>query len=262
MTEIDETADVRRDFAAGWGRMGATWGVSPSSATVQGYFLVHGGPLTETELRAALGMSHRAAFAAIAECEAWGLIEAAAPQRSGRRGPASRAWVVVGDPWEWFRRVATSRIDRETGPVLPLVEASLARARGDGGRRARRSDSRRWAPSQVPSTGAPRRWSRPMPARSDTSWASWRGWTRRPSRDSSRRSPRCRARTWPPPPGRLPGCGPGSSAGSFGSRRSRGSRGCSSGSASEESPVRGTEMPAWSAPSSRARGDRRSWSRD
>jgi hypothetical protein len=77
-------------------------------------------------------MSHRAAFAALAECEAWGLIEAAPPQRSGRRGPASRAWVVVGDPWEWFRRVAASRLDRETGPVQPLVAASLDRARAAG----------------------------------------------------------------------------------------------------------------------------------
>jgi DNA-binding transcriptional regulator GbsR (MarR family) len=120
---------VRRAFAADWARVGVAWGVSPSTAAAQGYFLVHGGPLTETELRAALGMSHRAAFAALAECEAWGLTEAAPPQRSGRRGPAGRAWFVVGDPWEWFRRVAASRLDRETSPVLPLVEASLARAR-------------------------------------------------------------------------------------------------------------------------------------
>jgi DNA-binding transcriptional regulator GbsR (MarR family) len=129
MTDDD---GIRRDFAASWARVGAAWGIAPSTAAVQGYFLVHGGPLTETELRTALAMSHRAAFAALAECEAWGLIEPAAPQRSGRRGPASRAWVVVGDPWEWFRRVAASRIDRETSPVLPLVEASLARARAAG----------------------------------------------------------------------------------------------------------------------------------
>src|SRR4029078_6017387 len=100
-----DTEAVRRDFAADWARVGTAWGVSPSTAAVQGYFLVHGGPLTETELRGALGMSPRVPFAAIPECEAWGLTEPAAPQRSGRRGPASRAWVVVGDPWEWFRRV-------------------------------------------------------------------------------------------------------------------------------------------------------------
>ncbi len=132
MTEPDDAATVRREFAESWARVGAAWGVAPSTAAVQGYFLVHGGPLTETELRTALGMSHRAAFAAIAECEAWGLVEPAAPRRSGRRGPIGRAWTVVGDPWEWFRRVAASRLDRETAPVQPLVEASLAHARESG----------------------------------------------------------------------------------------------------------------------------------
>jgi DNA-binding transcriptional regulator GbsR (MarR family) len=133
MTESSSQAEaVRQAFAGDWARVGATWGVTPSTAAVQGYFLVHGGPLTETEIRAALGMSHRAAFAALAECEAWGLIEAAPPQRSGRRGPAGRAWVVVGDPWEWFRRVAISRLDRETAPVEPLVASTLQRARAAG----------------------------------------------------------------------------------------------------------------------------------
>ena len=129
---MTEAETVRQAFAADWARVGAAWGVTPSTAAVQGYFLVHGGPLTETQIRTALGMSHRAAFAALAECEAWGLIEAAPPQRSGRRGPAGRAWVAVGDPWEWFRRVAASRLDRETAPVEPLVASTLARARAAG----------------------------------------------------------------------------------------------------------------------------------
>ncbi len=126
---IDEAEAIRRDFAAGWARVGAGWGIAPSTAAVQGYLLLHGGPLTEAELREALGLSHKAAFGALAECESWGLIEPAAPQRSGQRGPASRAWVVVGDDWEWFRRVAASRLERETEPVVPLVDASLERAR-------------------------------------------------------------------------------------------------------------------------------------
>jgi DNA-binding transcriptional regulator GbsR (MarR family) len=132
MTDSPEPEAIRQAFAADWARVGQAWGVTPSTAAVQGYFLVHGGPLTETEIRAALGMSHRAAFAALGECEAWGLVEPAAPQRSGRRGPAGRAWNAVGDPWEWFRRVAASRLDRETAPVEPLVVETLARARGAG----------------------------------------------------------------------------------------------------------------------------------
>jgi DNA-binding transcriptional regulator GbsR (MarR family) len=97
---------------------------------VQGYLLVSDGPLSEPEVRRALGMSHRAASLALAQCEEWGLIERAeAPRRSGQRGPAAAAWTVVRDNWEWFRRVAAARKQRETDPVLPIIEQCVAEAR-------------------------------------------------------------------------------------------------------------------------------------
>ena len=127
---------LRRSFAAAWGAIGAAWGVAPSTATVQGYLLVSDGPLSEPEVRRALGMSHRAASLALQQCEEWGLVERAiAPRRSGQRGPAATAWVVVDDHWEWFRRVAAGRRERETAPVLPVIErcATEARAAATGG---------------------------------------------------------------------------------------------------------------------------------
>jgi DNA-binding transcriptional regulator GbsR (MarR family) len=125
---------IRRTFAHAWGEIGASWGVAPSTATVQGYLLAHGGPLTEPELRRALGISHRAASLALAQCEEWGLIERAeGPRRSGQRGPAAVAWTMIGDHWEWFRRVAQARRVRETAPVVPVIErcVALAAARSD-----------------------------------------------------------------------------------------------------------------------------------
>ena len=72
---------------------GAAWGVAPSTATVQGYLLAHGGPLSEPEIRRALGPSHRAASLALAQCQEWGLIRRAdGARRSGQRGPAAAAW--------------------------------------------------------------------------------------------------------------------------------------------------------------------------
>ena len=121
---------IRREFARAWGEIGAAWGVAPSTATVQGYFLAHGGPLTEPEIRGALGLSHRAAALALAECAEWGLIERApVARRTGRRGPAATAYVSVGDNWEWFHRVAKARKERETDPVIPIIArcAELAR---------------------------------------------------------------------------------------------------------------------------------------
>ena len=119
---------IRRDFAAGWSAVGEAWGIAPSTAAVQGYLLLAAGPLTESDLRDALGVSHRAAFGALAECERWGLVEQVGVQRTGQRGPAGRAWVAVGDHWEWFRRVAGSRKARETDPTLPLLDECLRRA--------------------------------------------------------------------------------------------------------------------------------------
>lgn len=120
---------IRRQFAAAWGEIGAAWGVAPSTASVQGYLLAHGGPLTEPEVRRALRISHRAASLALAQCEEWGLIRRAeTTRRSGQRGPAAAAWVAVGDHWEWFRRVATERRQRETAPVIPVLDQCVALA--------------------------------------------------------------------------------------------------------------------------------------
>jgi DNA-binding transcriptional regulator GbsR (MarR family) len=138
MAQVDDAELIRRDFAAGWGRIGAAWGVAPSTATVQGYLLAHGGPLTESEVREALGLSHRATLLALAECESWGLIEPAEPRRVGQRGPAARAWVPVGDNWEWFRRVAAVRKERETDPVMPLLDECQRRAAATGSEDLRR----------------------------------------------------------------------------------------------------------------------------
>ena len=132
MTVPDRAETIRRDFAQAWGQVGAAWGVAPSTAAVQGYLLLHGGPLTSSEIQAALGLSHRATRTAIADCEAWGIIDRAPlPRRGGSRGPAGTAWLPVGDHWEWFRRVAASRLQRETDPVLPLLDACLADAHSE-----------------------------------------------------------------------------------------------------------------------------------
>lgn len=135
MEQATTAEEIRRDFATAWGEIGAAWGVTPSTAMVQGYLLVHGGPLSEPEIRRALGLSHRAASLALAQCEQWGLVQRTADaRRSGLRGPAATAWALVGDHWEWFRRVAAARKQRETDPVMPVIErcARLAREAAAG----------------------------------------------------------------------------------------------------------------------------------
>ncbi len=127
--QLSETEQIRRRFASAWGQMGGAWGVTPSTAAVQGYMLVHGGPVTDRELQDALGLSHRAIRLALEDCEEWGIVRRATePRRSGRRGPAGRAWMALDDHWEWFRRVIEARKEREGDPVIAILEQCLVEA--------------------------------------------------------------------------------------------------------------------------------------
>lgn len=120
---------IRLELAEAWGEMGAAWGVTPAIARVQGYLMVRQEPLTEREVREALGLSHRAASLALAEAESWGIVERVAePRRVGRRGPAGAAYLAIGDHWQWFGRVIAERKIREGDPIVAVLEAKVAEA--------------------------------------------------------------------------------------------------------------------------------------
>jgi DNA-binding transcriptional regulator GbsR (MarR family) len=128
-TRSQTAEDIRHRLADAWGEMGAAWGVAPAIARVHAYLMTRMAPLTEREVREALGLSHRAASLALAEAEAWGLIERVAePRRVGSRGPAGTAYRAVGDHWEWFGRVISERKLREGDPVVAVLERTLQEA--------------------------------------------------------------------------------------------------------------------------------------
>jgi DNA-binding transcriptional regulator GbsR (MarR family) len=120
---------IRLDLAQAWGEMGAAWGVTPAIARVQAYLMARQEPLTEREVREALGLSHRAASLALAEAESWGIVERVSePRRVGRRGPAGTAYLAVGDHWQWFGRVIAERKVREGDPIVVVLDAKAAEA--------------------------------------------------------------------------------------------------------------------------------------
>jgi DNA-binding transcriptional regulator GbsR (MarR family) len=120
---------IRIRLADAWGEMGAAWGVAPAIARVQAYLLARQEPLTEREVREALGLSHRAASLALAEAESWGLVERVSePRRVGRRGPPGAAYHAVGDHWRWFGRVVAERKQREGDPIIEILEQTAAEA--------------------------------------------------------------------------------------------------------------------------------------
>ena len=119
--------EIRLRLANAWGEMGAAWGVAPAIARVHAYLMTRHEPLTEREVREALSLSHRAASLALAEAEAWGLVERVSePRRVGRRGPAGVAYLAVGDHWRWFGRVVAERKVREGDPIIDVLERTLA----------------------------------------------------------------------------------------------------------------------------------------
>ena len=128
--------------------MSASWGVAPAIGRVHAYLMVRGVPLTEREVREALGLSHRAASLALADAEAWGIVEKVSePRRVGRRGPAGTAYVAVGDHWQWFTSVIAERKVREGDPIVE-------RHREDHGRGAtRRRTTRTTSSCSASATG-------------------------------------------------------------------------------------------------------------
>jgi DNA-binding transcriptional regulator GbsR (MarR family) len=120
---------LRLQFAEAWGEMSAAWGVAPAIGRVHAYLLVRGVPLTEREVREALGLSHRAASLALTDAEAWGIVERVSePRRVGRRGPAGVAYLAVGDHWQWFTSVIAGRKLREGDPIVEVIERTTAAA--------------------------------------------------------------------------------------------------------------------------------------
>jgi DNA-binding transcriptional regulator GbsR (MarR family) len=121
--------EIRVRLADAWGVMGAAWGVAPAIARVHAYLMARQEPLTEREVREALGLSHRAASLALAEAETWGIVERVPePRRVGRRGPPGVAYLAVGDHWQWFGRVIAERKIREGDPIIKVLERTAAEA--------------------------------------------------------------------------------------------------------------------------------------
>jgi DNA-binding transcriptional regulator GbsR (MarR family) len=120
---------IRLRLADAWGEMGASWGIAPAIARVHAYLMTRGEPLTEREVREALGLSHRAASMALEAAVGWGIVEAVAePRRIGSRGPAGTAYVAVSDHFRWFSRVIAQRKALEGDPIVEVLEKTLREA--------------------------------------------------------------------------------------------------------------------------------------
>src|SRR4029078_3878368 len=126
---LEPAEALRLQFADAWGDMSASWGVAPAIGRVHAYLMVRGVALTGREVRDAVGLSNGAASLALADAEAWGIVERVSePRRVGRRGPAGTAYVAVGDHWQWFTSVIAERKLREGDPIVEVIDRTAGEA--------------------------------------------------------------------------------------------------------------------------------------
>ena len=121
---------IRLELAEAWGEMGAAWGVTPAIARVQAYLMARQEPLTEREVREALGLSPSRGEPRPRRGRVVGHRRAGVRNRVGSAGADRRAprILAVGDHWQWFGRVIAERKVREGDPIVAVLEAKAKEA--------------------------------------------------------------------------------------------------------------------------------------
>src|SRR4249920_2628441 len=71
---VSETSAVREAFVELWARMGAFWGVTPTTARVLGWLLSKDGAQSADDIMDGLGLSRGAVSMAARELREWGLV--------------------------------------------------------------------------------------------------------------------------------------------------------------------------------------------
>ena len=136
--------EIRLRLADAWGEMGAAWGVAPAIARVHAYLMARQEPLTEREVREALGPEPSRGQPRARRGRGMG------PRRARRGAAAGRA-----------ARAGRHGLHGDRRP-LALVRARRRRAQGPRGRpdhrrpRARRSADTNIALAQHPGDAGPR----------------------------------------------------------------------------------------------------------
>jgi hypothetical protein len=109
--------------------------------------MVRDEPLTEREIREALGLSHRARASPWPTRRSGGSSNGSRAAAGRRRGPAGTAFVAVGDHWQWFSSVIAERKIREGDPIVEVIGRTAGRpaaSRADAPGRRRPVALRDW----------------------------------------------------------------------------------------------------------------------
>ena len=108
--------DVREEFVAQWGVMGAQWGINRTMAQIHALLMTAPEVMSTDEVMEALEISRGNAHTNLKDLVSWGLIRIVT-----KKGERKEFFEAEKDVWEIFRRVARERKRREIEPALETL---------------------------------------------------------------------------------------------------------------------------------------------
>ncbi|MDB4467428.1 HTH domain-containing protein [Akkermansiaceae bacterium] len=117
---IDTTtklAEVREEFVAQWGVMGAQWGINRTMAQIHALLMTSAKPLSTDEVMEALEISRGNAHTNLKDLVGWGLVRIIT-----KKGERKEFFESEKGVWEMFRRIAIERKRREIDPALAVLQ--------------------------------------------------------------------------------------------------------------------------------------------
>ncbi|MDA8969235.1 transcriptional regulator [Akkermansiaceae bacterium] len=115
---IDTTtklAEVREEFVAQWGVMGAQWGINRTMAQIHALLMTSAKPLSTDEVMEALEISRGNAHTNLKDLV--GLVRIIT-----KKGERKEFFESEKGVWEMFRRIAIERKRREIDPALAVLQ--------------------------------------------------------------------------------------------------------------------------------------------
>ncbi|MEJ6561205.1 MAG: HTH domain-containing protein [Akkermansiaceae bacterium] len=110
-------AEVREEFVAQWGVMGAQWGINRTMAQIHALLMTSAKPLSTDEVMEALEISRGNAHTNLKDLVGWGLVRIIT-----KKGERKEFFESEKGVWEMFRRIAIERKRREIDPALAVLQ--------------------------------------------------------------------------------------------------------------------------------------------
>lgn len=108
--------DVREEFVAQWGVMGAQWGINRTMAQIHALLMTAAEAMSTDEVMEYLEISRGNAHTNLKDLVGWGLIRIIT-----KKGERKEFFEAEKDVWEMFRRITRERKRREIDPALETL---------------------------------------------------------------------------------------------------------------------------------------------